>query len=62
MAMASGKAAPRDLWPGPEPPDLACPAGMRRVRFEAMGTAVSMLLPERIDQMKPWSVCGTCKP
>src|ERR671932_24020 len=32
MAMASGLAAPRDPWLGPEPPDLACPAGMHRVR------------------------------
>src|ERR687885_2919379 len=47
MAMASGLAAPRGPWLGPEPPDLACPAGMRRVRFGAMGTTVSMLLPER---------------
>src|SRR5919199_2142829 len=46
-AMASGLAAPRDPWLGPEPPDLACPAGMHRVRFAAMGTTVSVLLPER---------------
>src|SRR5690348_12789396 len=30
---------------GPEPRDLAVPAGMRRVRFPAMGTSVSLLLP-----------------
>jgi thiamine biosynthesis lipoprotein len=45
--MASGMAAPKGPSPGPEPPDLACPAGMRRVRFGAMGTTVSVLLPER---------------
>lgn len=32
-------------WPDPEPPDLAVPAGMRRERFRAMGTTVSLLLP-----------------
>jgi FAD:protein FMN transferase len=45
--MASGLAASRDPWLGPEPPDLACPAGMHRVRFGAMGTTVSVLLPEQ---------------
>jgi FAD:protein FMN transferase len=45
--MASGLAAPRDPWLAPEPPDLACPVGMHRVRFGAMGTTVSVLLPER---------------
>ena len=48
--MASGMAAPRDPWLGPEPPDLACPAGMQRVRFGAMGTTVSVLLPARQAQ------------
>lgn len=32
-------------WPALESPDLAAPAGMRRERFRAMGTTVSLLLP-----------------
>lgn len=32
-------------WPAPEAPDLAVPAGMRRERFRAMGTTISLLLP-----------------
>ena len=38
----------RRPWPDPEPPELALtvPAGMRRERFRAMGTTISLLLPE----------------
>ncbi len=32
--------------PDPEPPDLDTPAGVARERFHAMGTTVSLLLPE----------------
>ena len=32
--------------PDPEPPDLAVPPGMRRERFHAMGSTVTLLLPE----------------
>ena len=32
-------------WPTPEPRELAVPAGMRRERFRAMGTTISVLLP-----------------
>src|SRR5436305_436041 len=45
--MASAATAPRGPWLGPEPPDLACPAGMQRVRFGAMGATLSVLLPVR---------------
>ena len=38
-------AQPKRPWPDPEPPDLAVPAGMRRERFRAMGTTISLLLP-----------------
>jgi FAD:protein FMN transferase len=32
--------------PEPQPPNYATPAGMRREEFRAMGTTISMLLPE----------------
>src|SRR5437588_5955701 len=32
--------------PEPAPPDYSTPAGMRREEFRAMGTTISMLLPE----------------
>ena len=38
-------AQPKHPWPHPEPPDLAVPAEMRRERFRAMGTTISLLLP-----------------
>lgn len=44
MALAVGT-TPNRPWPAPEPPDLVLPAGMRRVRFPAMGTTISVLLP-----------------
>ena len=43
--MSAAPAPTRRPWPAPEPPDLAVPAGMRRERFRAMGTTVSLLLP-----------------
>lgn len=35
----------RRPWPVPESPEPAVPNGMRRVRFPAMGTTVTLLLP-----------------
>jgi thiamine biosynthesis lipoprotein len=37
--------------PEPAPPDYATPPGMRRVEFRAMGTTISMLLPESQAEM-----------
>ena len=45
MALAQAVPHKRPL-PDPEPPDLAVPSGMRRERFRAMGTIVTLLLPE----------------
>src|SRR2546421_12623886 len=36
----------KDLSPDPMPPEYTTPAGMHREEFRAMGTTVSMLLPE----------------
>jgi FAD:protein FMN transferase len=33
--------------PGPKPPEYTTPVGMRREEFRAMGTTISMLLPEQ---------------
>lgn len=43
MALAPRRAGP---WPGQEHPDLRVPPGMRRESFQAMGTTVSLLVPE----------------
>ena len=37
--------------PEPPPPSFATPAGMRREEFRAMGTTISMLLPENQEEM-----------
>lgn len=37
----------RRPWPTLEPHDLAVPAGMHREQFRAMGTTISLLLPEQ---------------
>src|SRR5712691_3633795 len=37
--------------PGQAPPDYATPSGMRREEFRAMGTTISMLLPENQVEM-----------
>ena len=39
-------AQPQHPLPEPAPPNYATPAGMRREEFRAMGTTISMLLPE----------------
>src|SRR5262249_39677184 len=39
-------AALKRPWPTLETPDLAVPAGMRREQFRAMGTTISLLLPD----------------
>jgi FAD:protein FMN transferase len=39
-------AQPQHPSPEPAPPDYATPAGMGREEFQAMGTTISMLLPE----------------
>ena len=45
--MASGPAAPGSL-PSPElaSPEFAVPAGMTHEQFHAMGTTITLLLPE----------------
>ena len=57
MEAAVLQAATRQLVAEPTPPDYSTPAGMRRAEFRAMGTTISLLLPENQVEQGTRMVC-----